>query len=161
MFKRMARKVKRKERDEELGLDEEAKQVLGLQDTDSDESETDSEVNSDLGSNSDSDASLDSDLDVGSDAGMKTEWLGAEGYGSEEDEGSDDDSLDLDFDDDEDPPMTLVEATKKPIYLTSADPDIHACIVCPKKALKNQKMVEVHLQSSVRSISPLLIVGLN
>lgn len=161
MFKRITKKVKRKERDEELGLDEEAKQVLGLQDTDSDESETDSEVNSDLGSDSDSDASLDSGFDAGSDAGMKTEWLGAEGYGSEEDEGSDDDSLDLDFDDDDEPPMTLVEATKKPIYLTESDPDMHACIVCPKKVLKNQKMVDVHLQSSVRSIWLLVIVGFN
>lgn len=152
MFKRIAKKVKRKERDEELGLDEETKQVLGLHDTDSDESESDSS----LGSDSDSDASEESDFDEGSEGDMKMEWLGAERYDSEEEGDSDDSGLDLeeDFDEDEDPPMSLDEATKKPIYLTSTDPDIHVCIVCPKKALKNAKMVEVHLKSAVRLIEP-------
>ena len=53
MFKRIEKKAKKRKRDEELGLDDEAKQVLGLQDTDSDESESDSDLGSDSGDGED------------------------------------------------------------------------------------------------------------
>ena len=75
MFKRIEKKAKKRKRDEKLGLDDEAKQVLGLQDTDSDESESDSDLGSSLGS--DSGGGEDgSDSDSGSEAEMLTEWLG-------------------------------------------------------------------------------------
>jgi hypothetical protein len=53
MFKRVAKRVKRKEDEEALGLDEDMKEALGMHDTDSDESESDSsgdESNSEAGS---------------------------------------------------------------------------------------------------------------
>ncbi|KAI5116399.1 hypothetical protein M0805_005867 [Coniferiporia weirii] len=145
MFKRLTRKQERIEREEELGLDDETKQVLGMHDTDSDESDTDS----------DSDSDLDSDLDAGSeldgegvDAQMRMEWLAAEGGGSEDEDESDEEGLDLDEELDDEPPVVLSEALKNPIYLVSMDPDVRACIACPKKLLKNGRMVEVHIESA-------------
>jgi hypothetical protein len=59
MFKRAARRVKKKEREEALGLDEDMKEVLGMHDTDSEESNSDSD--SDGGSESNSGSGSDSD----------------------------------------------------------------------------------------------------
>ena len=42
MFKRVDKRRRKKEEEEELGLDEEVKEILGIQDTDSEESESDS-----------------------------------------------------------------------------------------------------------------------
>ena len=143
MFKRIEKKAKKRKRDEELGLDDEAKQVLGLQDTDSDESESDSDLGSDSGDGEDG-----SDSDSGSEAEMLTEWLGEDNDSGDELR-SDEEGLDSEDEFEDDPPLSLGEATNDPIYQTSEDYDMQACIVCPQKALKNPKMVEVHLQSTV------------
>ena len=52
MFKRVEKRIWKKEKEEELGLDSEMKEVLGLQDTDSEESDSSSDNDSD-GSDSD------------------------------------------------------------------------------------------------------------
>jgi hypothetical protein len=52
MFKRVARRVKKKEEEEALGIDEDMKEVLGMHDTDSEESDSDSGSGSGSGSDS-------------------------------------------------------------------------------------------------------------
>lgn len=148
MFKRITKKQKKQEIDDELGLDEDTKQMFGMHDTDSDESNSsDSEEDSDL---SDGGSDLDDDLDRNSTADMTMEWLDAAREGSEDEDDTDEEGLDLDEQLDDEPPLPLSEAVKNPIYLVSMDQDIRACIACPSKLLKNNKMVELHIESAVR-----------
>jgi hypothetical protein len=56
MFKRVAKRAKRKEKEEALGLDEEMKEALGMHETDSEESDSSSEDGS--GSDSERDGML-------------------------------------------------------------------------------------------------------
>jgi hypothetical protein len=147
------------------------KQVLGLQDTDSDES---------LDSSSDSDSGNDSDL--GSISGEESDdeetdhirpapntslkrKRSAAGLHAQSDsdgspgegelsglEGPDTDSSEDDMDDDDGPPMDVMSATTNPIYDVPGAPstqDIRACVVCPGKLLKNTKMAKVHVESTV------------
>lgn len=145
MFKRIEKKQKKQADDEERGLDEETKQILGMHDTDSDESDSGSDSDSDSDG---SGAELDG-MAEGSGGEMEAEWLGADG-GEDSDAESD---AEGDSSDEEEPPMTTSEAIQDPIYKSPADPSIRACIVCPKKVFKNDKMVEVHLASSVSLIN--------
>lgn len=138
MFKRLAKSQEKRERNEELGLED--------TDESSSESDTDSE-NSDLGDGAG--IGSDDELDGGSVADMKMEWLAADREGSEEEDDSDEEGLDLD-DQTGHPRMKLSEAVKNPIYTASTERDERACAVCPKKKLKNSKMVEVHIASVVR-----------
>ncbi|KAL5486132.1 hypothetical protein ACEPAI_7176 [Sanghuangporus weigelae] len=138
MFKRVTKKQKKREQEEELGLDDDTRQMFGLQDTDSDES------------SSQSNSESDDELDRGeAEADIRTEWLAAEGSSSEDENDSDEEGLDLESIDD-DPPISLAEAVKNPIYHISSEKlnDERACITCPKKLLKNEKMVELHLSSA-------------
>ncbi|KAJ7067115.1 hypothetical protein C8F01DRAFT_1120332 [Mycena amicta] len=67
MFKRVDKRRKRQEEEEELGIDGEMKEVLGLNDTDSDESDTDSEHSDseeEDADNQDADASSDEDEEL-------------------------------------------------------------------------------------------------
>ena len=130
MFKRVEKRRRKKEEEEELGLDEDMKEVLGMQDTDSDES------------NSDSDDSDESDAEIeGANDGSEIE--GGE-EGEEEDESDGDDQSEA-----ENPEISVQDALEDPIYLVSLDPDVKACIVCPGKLLKNKKMIDVHMTSGV------------
>ncbi|KAL5504257.1 hypothetical protein ACEPAH_8331 [Sanghuangporus vaninii] len=138
MFKRVTKKQKKREQEEELGLDDDTRQMFGLQDTDSDES------------SSQSDSESDDEPDRSeAEADIRTEWLAAEGSSSEDENDSDEEGLDLESMDDE-PPVSLAEAVKHPIYHISSEKlkDERACITCPKKLLKNEKMVELHLSSA-------------
>ncbi|KAL5525659.1 hypothetical protein ACEPAG_6995 [Sanghuangporus baumii] len=138
MFKRVTKKQKKREQEEDLGLDDDTRQMFGLQDTDSDES------------SSQSDSESDNELDRGeNEADIRTEWLAAEGASSEDENDSDEEGLELESIDD-DPPISLAEAVKNPIYHISSEKlnDERACITCPKKLLKNEKMVELHLSSA-------------
>lgn len=127
MFKRVEKRRRKKEEEEELGLDDDMKDVLGMQDTDSDESNSESE-------DSDSEAGD----EVGSNAGS-----GAEGEDGEESEEEEDES------EAENPEISVQDALDDPVYLVSLDPDVKACIVCPGKLLKNAKMIDVHMISGV------------
>ena len=135
MFKRITKKQKKREEEEELDLDDDTRQMFGLQETDSDESSSQSDSDSDNKSDREGVAS------------MRTEWLAAEA-GSSGDEDDGDEGLDID----DDPPISLEEAAKNPIYHVPSEGlrDVRACITCPKKLLKNDKMVQVHLSSAVR-----------
>lgn len=156
MFKRIEKKQKKREREEELGLDDETKQMFGLNDTDSDESSSSSSASSSSESGSSSSGSSSSDddnLDKGPASDMKTEWLAAEDAdsGSEDEDDSDEEGgIDLNDVAFNKPNLTIKEAVKDPIYLSRPDKDWHACLVCPKKMLKCAKQVELHLASAVR-----------
>lgn len=124
MFKRVEKRRKKKEEEEELGLDEDMKEVLGMQDTDSDESD------------SDSDPSL-TDQGAEDSTGELPE---AENEGEDQSEEDDDKE--------EGPTVTVQEALQDPVYLVSIQPDVKACIVCPGKLLKGARMVQLHRKSN-------------
>ncbi|PAV16229.1 hypothetical protein PNOK_0784900 [Pyrrhoderma noxium] len=134
MFKRIEKKQKRQAEIDELGLDENAKEMLGIQDTDSDESESESDASA-------SEDEMGPNVAEGDVSMMTTEWLDTGNSGSEDEEDSDTEEPDFDP-----PPMTLAEAIVNPIYAFSED--VTQCITCPNKKLKNDKMVEAHLQST-------------
>jgi len=146
MFKRIEKKLARKEKEEGLGLTEEIKEAIGLNDIDSDDSSSDeSEASSSTLTPqipSKRKKLLSDTLDASSDAN-------SEGQGSE---ASDDEE------DDEDGPgarMTVEEVLRDPLYIISIQPDIKGCIICPRKLLKNNIMASVHTTSQVcRVYSP-------
>lgn len=151
MFKRVSKRIKRQEEEEALGLDSEMKEVLGMHDTDSDESESDSE-----GSESDPESSAssvdgsdeeqdgnDTEATKDSDAEPRTSRKRKLALASD-----DEDEEDI-SEDDLEPSISLEQALQDPIYLADIDLDSHACTICPGKALKNQTMIEVHRKSSV------------
>lgn len=136
MFKRVQKRQRKQEKEEELGLDSEMKEILGLQDTDSEESDSGSDDGSD---NSDSEveggnARIEATQD---DEELEEEDLMESAEGSEDEDGI--------------PPMSVTEAVSDPLYLVSMDPEVHACILCPGKLLKNPRMSDVHKSSKVSS----------
>lgn len=147
MFKRVQKRARKLEKEEEHGLDSEMKEVLGLQSTDSEESEFSS-------SESGSDSKEES-RDAASDAEDKEDE--GEGLESLEDEGSD--GEEGSEDESEFPLMSVTEAVSDPLYLVSIDPDVRACILCPGKLLKNTRMADVHKSSKVRDPCPVPYVA--
>lgn len=138
MFKRLERRLKRKEREDELGLDEDMKEVLGLNDTDSDESESDVESDSHGGDILDAESDAE-EVDEDEEMDLDEEQADSDNEG---DQGSDGRAL-----------ITIAEALTNPIFLVSLDPTVNECIVCPGKQLKGQKMVETHKISNACMIS--------
>ena len=138
MFKRVQKRLRKREREEELGIDGDMKEVLGLQDTDSDESDSSSE-----GKGSDAEVQDEADDDEEDSQDDESVVLEEEGEGDAE-------VSDTESDDDEDlPEISVTEAVKNPVYIVSIQPKVEACILCPGKLLKNQKMSEVHKASKV------------
>jgi hypothetical protein len=123
MFKRVEKRRRKKVDEEELGLDEDMKEILGMHDTDSDESD------------SDSDESSAGDVEEEQEEGILDEDGFGEGLESDQDE------------DEEVHIITVQEALRDPVYLVSLQPDVKACVVCPGKLLKGSKMVELHRTS--------------
>ncbi|KAF9243437.1 hypothetical protein BU15DRAFT_59821 [Melanogaster broomeanus] len=121
MFKRVERKRKKREEDETLQLDEDVKEMIGLNDTDSDESESDSAGNS--------------ENDAGSEEGMENLGVGDEGASE---------GMDME----EEPPILVAEALKDPIYLISLEPTAHGCMLCKGKLIKGAEMAVVHRNST-------------
>lgn len=175
MFKRVARRQKRKEEEEELGLDEEMKEVMGLQDTDSSESESDSDDDSASGSEGSvegkqspsrlskikgqkrkrgkesDEEEQDSDLDEG----IEGDDVELDGEVDEDDVEEDQDEQEEESGEDDEPTMSISAALQNPLHVVSLDPEIRTCVVCPGKLLKNAKMIEVHMASNVRPFVPL------
>ncbi|KAG1861043.1 hypothetical protein C8R48DRAFT_241721 [Suillus tomentosus] len=127
MFKRVEKKRKKLEEEEELGIDEDMKGFMGFNDTDSDESASDS----------------DSGSDEHSDVQSGEEDLEEAGY-EDGDEMEEDDASD----DEEETPILLSEALRDPIYIVSLDPDVRACILCKGKVIKGTQMSTVHKAST-------------
>lgn len=156
MFKRVEKRIRKKERDEELGLDGEMKEALGINDLNSDDESSDSDDSKDGSSDEDGD----------SEAGAELQEDGSDAEGSEADEDEDVGEMDLDVgelegleedasdadesEDEGEPPMSVSEALQNPLYIVSLDPEVRECIVCPGKLIKNAVMGEVHIKSNVR-----------
>lgn len=145
MFKRVQKRIRKREREEELGLDSEMKEVLGLQDTDSEESDSSSEDEGEGGSGSEDEE--DGSSDEGSQEDQDDEIQDDEIMASAGDIPEDSDT-DSDIEDSI-PEMSVTEAVKDPVYVVSLQPQIKACILCHGKLLKNNKMSEVHKASKV------------
>ena len=136
MFKRVEKRRRKKEEEEELGLDEDMKEILGIQETDSEESASDSDDHSD-GDSSDGGE------------GMEENGIGEEeGGGDEDGESADEDGGEEE--EEEDPNVTVSQALKDPVYVVSVLPEVKACIICPGKLLKGAKMVQTHRESNAR-----------
>jgi len=133
MFKRIEKRRKKKEEEDQLGLDEDMKDVLGIQDTDSDETDSDSDLSA-------SAAEIGDDDDEDRDGGESHGGIGSDGN-------------DEDRDTMEEPPITVREALRDPLYNVSLQPEIKACIVCPGKLLKGAKMVDIHKKSNACTLS--------
>ena len=140
MFKRVEKKLTRKKEEEELGITEEIKEAIGFNDLDSssDESEASSSGSSPKTS-SKRKLSLEDDDEL--DAGSDGRGSGVS-YDSEEDDNDYEAGVQ----------MTVEEALHNPLYIISLQPDIRGCIVCPRKLLKNDIMISVHVKSQVRRV---------
>ncbi|KAF9783270.1 hypothetical protein BJ322DRAFT_1021975 [Thelephora terrestris] len=133
MFKRVEKRITKKRKEEELGITEEIKEAIGLNDVDSDDSDSgESEAS---GSSSPPQVllskrkrSLEDEVDGGSGAASDS------GTSDEEEE-------------EHDVQMTVEEALHNPLYIISIQPDVRGCIVCPRKILKNDTMTSVHTSS--------------
>ncbi|RDX57446.1 hypothetical protein OH76DRAFT_43878 [Lentinus brumalis] len=147
MFKRIEKRIRKKEEEEELGLDGDMKEMLGMNDTDSDES-------SSSGSEDESDDEVKVARADGSDAGSDDEdedAVGDEDDGMDEEEEAESELGSEEEDEDEVPSMTVTEVIRNPIYLISAEPEVKACFVCPGKLLKNPIMIDVHMKSGAHN----------
>lgn len=130
MFKRVEKRRLKKQEEEELGLDEDMKDVLGMHDTDSDESDTDSDDTS-SGEHSE-----------GEDGEEEQEEFGSDAEGSQEEDAR------SESDAEEEPVITIREALRDPVYVVSLQPIVKACIVCPGKLLKGVQMIDLHRKSN-------------
>jgi hypothetical protein len=148
MFKRVEKRRRRQEEEDDLGLDAEMKQVLGIQDTDSEESDSDS---SDDGGSNDGE-------------GMDFEGFGGsadEEDGSAEEESADEEEYDSDGSlqvDAKNYPASALSLTVKQVLADSIipapeDPMLNFCILCPQKTLRNPSMVQVHRSSNACALS--------
>jgi hypothetical protein len=135
MFKRVQKRQRKREREEELGIDGDMKEVLGLQDTDSEESDSSSEGEEDAESEDGEDELT---VEVPADSEEDEELLDEDATESDDEET------------DELPELSVTEAVKNPVYVVSLEPRTEACILCTGKLLKNQTMSEVHKASKVR-----------
>ncbi|THV07284.1 hypothetical protein K435DRAFT_833637 [Dendrothele bispora CBS 962.96] len=122
MFKRVERKRKRREEVDKLGLDEETKEILGMHDTDSDESQSDPDSEPD------------------------------EDEVQEEDQGFEDTASNTSNEDDENPSIPIHSALLDPLYILSLEPQLtKGCVVCPGKFLKSKEMFETHVKSNAHT----------
>ncbi|KAF9052455.1 hypothetical protein BDZ89DRAFT_1153835 [Hymenopellis radicata] len=131
MFKRVDRRLKRKAEQEELGIDSELKEALGIPETDSDESESDD------------------DSDDGDDGQDENQDDDANDEDDPADEQSSSDEADEDVD------MTVKQVLVNPLHPSPSNPDITKCFICPGKLLKNETMIQLHLKSKhhIRRVS--------
>lgn len=135
MFKRVQKRQRKQEIEEELGLDSEMKEVLGLHDTDSEESESSSDED-ELGSRSGEEGGS-GDVSVDD---IHDEISNADSSEEVNEETDEEDDL---------PPMSVTDAVSDPLYSVSMDSGVRACILCPGKLLKNLRMADVHKSSKV------------
>ncbi|KAI0077042.1 hypothetical protein K474DRAFT_1156125 [Panus rudis PR-1116 ss-1] len=156
MFKRVAKRIRRQQKDEEIGLTGELKEELGLAMTDSDESDSSSDEDGssdeEEGSAGEEEGSVDEEEDSedeeqdgeGQQEDEDVEMVDAENVGSEISDGDED----SEGEEHSVPAMSVTEVLTDPVYVVSLDPiEIKACAICPGKLLKNPKMVEVHKSS--------------
>ncbi|CUA68534.1 hypothetical protein RSOLAG22IIIB_03572 [Rhizoctonia solani] len=153
MYKRINKRIKKKEEEEALGLDGETKEMLGMPETDSDESDSSDEDPSDGGSEeSDGEGKAKSGT-TGRRRNPKVIFEGADSdiasLSGVEMEGSEEDEEEAGDDEGEDqPPMSISEALNNPLYSIGKGSETQGCILCPGKELKHAKMASIHVESS-------------
>ncbi|KAJ7227392.1 hypothetical protein GGX14DRAFT_419391 [Mycena pura] len=135
MFKRVEKRRRKQEEEEKLGLDGEMKDILGFNDTDSDESDSDTDS-----TDSESQAEDKDEEGIEKDGGDESNDAGNGEEVDDEDEESSDDEP-------ERPTISLEEALRDPVYVVSIQPDVKACVVCPGKLLKTSKVLTKHRES--------------
>lgn len=133
MFKRIEKRIRKKEKEEELGLDADTKETLGIHDTDSDES----------ASSSSSEEERDDEGASGAEEDEEAESGDMDEAEDEEEEEAESSSGD------DEPHMSVSEALQDPLYVIEDEHNTQGCIVCPGKLLKNPVMIDVHLKSGV------------
>ncbi|KAM5538436.1 hypothetical protein V8D89_007769 [Ganoderma adspersum] len=147
MFKRVERRIRKKEQEEKLGLDEETKEMLGLNAADTDSDESDSSSGSESNSEDhEQEQGLGEDEDEDEDENANDAEEDVMGQDEEDEEDSEAGSNDDEEDGDE-APMSVSEALKNPLWHVSLEPEVKACAACPGKLLKNPVMIEVHMKS--------------
>ncbi|KAI0787852.1 hypothetical protein C8Q74DRAFT_1216402 [Fomes fomentarius] len=139
MFKRVEKRIRKKEKEEELGLDGDMKEMLGMNDTDSDESSAGSDSEDSAGEEA-------RGLPSPEDENVSDAEEDVDGDDAEEEDGEESEE-----EEDEGPSMTVSEALRDPLYLISREPEVKCCILCPGKLLKNSTMIEVHLKSGAHT----------
>jgi hypothetical protein len=144
MFKRVEKKLAKKKEEEELGITEEIKEAIGLNSVDSDDDSSSDESEASSSSStpqipSKHKRSFGKGLDGGPDSPV-----GGHGLGVSRDPGESEDGSGVQ--------MTVGEALRNPLFITSIQPDIRGCIICPGKVLKNDTMVSVHTKSQVSPV---------
>lgn len=86
------------------------------------------------------------------------QMMGLNDTDSDESDSSSSEADDADQDEDatsegegvnEDPPISVAEALKNPIYLVSLDPTVHGCVLCRGKLIKNEGMATAHKNANV------------
>jgi hypothetical protein len=140
MFKRVERRLKRREEEEKLGIDDETRDILGLNDTDSEESDPDSDL-----------------LSLSENELESSEDEGGEVWGGIGDDEMDDDEEDEDEEEEEEkgprhiafPIFTTQQALDDPVYAHPTQDNAHLCSICPGKTLISAQSISQHLGSKV------------
>lgn len=154
MFKRVEKRLKRREEEIKLGIDDDMRDVLGLNDTDSEESESDS--------------GLSNDAFDGEDEGSEDEGEGDEAWGgiggselgdaSEEDEEEEEEAgpRHIAF-----PVITAQQALDDPIYAHPTQDNAHLCSICPGRTLISTQTISQHRASKacIYDFSPIAFVS--
>ncbi|KDQ24428.1 hypothetical protein PLEOSDRAFT_1085623 [Pleurotus ostreatus PC15] len=134
------KRIQKKEKEAELGLDDDTKEILGFNDTDSDESDS-------SGVDSEDEDSDDEELSKL----LEEPVVGDRDEGPiEADEESEADwDAGAESDTDEVSKVTVQEALNDPIYVSSLDAGAGEwqCVVCPGKIFKGSKMIDAHRES--------------
>ncbi|CAG7849491.1 SubName: Full=Uncharacterized protein {ECO:0000313/EMBL:CCA74004.1} [Serendipita indica DSM 11827] len=139
MFKRVVKRQKKRQEDEENGITEEVKEMMGWQDSDESSSESDQSEKTEASSSDSEDEHptkkrkrKDEDEDESSDEDSER------GHSSPASESGDDQ---VEVNDEEISRMTVREALKNSI-------EEQNCVICPGKLLKNIHMEKTHLESA-------------
>ena len=141
MFKRIEKRLKRREEERQLGIDDETRDILGLNDTDSEESESDSDLSIDAFEAEGFEDDNESEEVWGGIGGDDTDQ---ESDGSEEGEDEEEDAgpRRIAF-----PVITAQQALDDPIYAHPTQDNDHLCSICPGKTLVNAQTISQHLAS--------------
>jgi len=142
MFKRVEKKLTRKKEEEELGITEELKEAIGLNDLDSSSDESEASSSGSSPKISSKRKRLLDDEELGASSDVDSEGQGSGASGGSEDEDEYEPGVQ----------MTIEEALHNPLFIVSIQPDVRGCIVCPHKLLKNDTMASVHTKSQVRCV---------
>ncbi|CCO32454.1 hypothetical protein BN14_06514 [Rhizoctonia solani AG-1 IB] len=129
MYKRINKRIRKKEKEEELGLDDETKEILGMQDTDSDESDSSEEEQTDDGSE-EYDTDGEEKLTAGRNRGGLNQLSDSGGSDAESlsevemEDQEEAENEEITESEEDEPPMTVSEALGNPLYSIQKGSDV-------------------------------------